>query len=126
MSSTRRALDRRSGDVPPGGSASSRLDRVIAGLVWWWRAVPLVLFAPLIATALGVPEVRDEFGRVFGLAAVGSAVGAPAVGFVVALVGGRRQALRRFAVMGAVSGGLVLSLWGLLVLLAECPAGHHC
>ncbi|MFF3679154.1 hypothetical protein ACFYYS_34965 [Streptomyces sp. NPDC002120] len=99
---------------------------MIAGLVWWWRAAPLVLFAPLIATALGVPEVRDEFGRVFGLAALGSAVAAPAVGFMVALVGGRRQALRRFAVMGAVSGAIVLLLWVLLELLAECPDGHHC
>ncbi|MFF4429090.1 hypothetical protein ACFYZ4_07935 [Streptomyces sp. NPDC001513] len=80
----------------------------------------------MIATALGVPEVRDEFGRVFGLAALGSAVAAPAVGCVVALVGSRRQALRRFAVMGAVSGALVLLLWVLLVLLAECPDGHHC
>ncbi|MEU1489807.1 hypothetical protein ABZ456_06065 [Streptomyces sp. NPDC005776] len=114
-----------SGDVPRRRMPSG-VDRVITGLSWWWVAAPLVLLTPVIALALGFPEVREEFGRTFGLAALGSAVAAPAVGFVVALIGRRRQARRRFAIMGAMSSVPVLFFWVFGVLLAECPDGYHC
>ncbi|TPQ24074.1 hypothetical protein FGD71_000830 [Streptomyces sporangiiformans] len=89
-------------------------------------ATPLILLTPAIAHAMGFPEMREEFGRIFGLAALSSAVAAPAMGFVVALVGPRRQARRRFAIMGAVSSVPVLFFWAFGVLLAECPDGYHC
>ncbi|AVH61026.1 hypothetical protein C4B68_07380 [Streptomyces dengpaensis] len=88
-------------------------------------ATPLILLTPAIALAMGFPEVREEFGGIFGLAALSGAVAAPAMGFVVAL-GRRRQARRRFAIMGAVSSVPVLFFWVFGVLLAECPDGYHC
>jgi MFS-type transporter involved in bile tolerance (Atg22 family) len=87
---------------------------------------PLILLTPAIALAMGFAEVREEFGRVFGLAALSSAVVSPAMGAVVALVGRRRRACRRFAIMGAVSSVPVLFFWIFGVLLAECPDGYHC
>ncbi|MEU4096148.1 hypothetical protein [Streptomyces sp. NPDC026673] len=117
---------RRSGEVVPDGRTPSGVDRVIKGMAWWWMASPLILLTPLITLIAGFPEVREEFGRVFGLAALTSAVVAPATGFLVALVGRRRQARRRFAVMGAVSGVPVLFFLVFGVLFAECPDGYHC
>ncbi|USQ86140.1 hypothetical protein NFX46_22010 [Streptomyces phaeoluteigriseus] len=126
MSSLGVSPDPRSGDVPPDRRIPSGVDRVITGLSCWWVAAPLLFLTPVIARAMGFPEVREEFGRIFGLAALGSAVVAPAVGFVVALIGRRRRARRRFAIMGAVSSVPVLFFWVFGVLLAECPDGYHC
>ncbi|MFJ9030865.1 hypothetical protein ACIRQP_20510 [Streptomyces sp. NPDC102274] len=89
-------------------------------------AAPLVLLTPLIARSMGFPGVRDEYGAIFGWAAVASAVIAPTMGFVVAHVNRRRRARRRFAIMGAVSSVPILFLWIFGVLLAECPDGYHC
>ncbi|MFC8228126.1 hypothetical protein [Streptomyces sp. NPDC057287] len=102
------------------------MDRVITVLAWWWAATPLILLIPVIAHVRGAPEVREQFGRMFGSAALISAVAAPAMGFALALVRHRPQARRRFAVMGAVSAVPVLFFWVFGVLLAECPDGSHC
>ncbi|MFB7556107.1 hypothetical protein [Streptomyces brevispora] len=126
MSSLRVGPDPRSGDVLPDRRMPSGVDRVITGLSWWWVAASLIWLTPVIALAMGFPAVREEFGRIFGLAALGSAVVAPAVGFVVALIGRRRQARRRFAMMGAMSSVPILFFWVFGVLLAECPDGYHC
>ncbi|MFD5748568.1 hypothetical protein [Streptomyces sp. NPDC127033] len=119
MPSLRLAPDRRSQDVPPDGPTPSGVDRVITGLSWWWAAAPLVLLTPAIAYAMGFPEIREEFGRAFGLAALISAVTAPTVGCAVALAGGRRRARQRFVIMGAVSGVPVLFFLVFGILLAE-------
>ncbi|MEV6162826.1 hypothetical protein AB0L71_13025 [Streptomyces sp. NPDC052052] len=95
-------------------------------LSWWWMATPLVFLTPAIAFALGAPQVREEMGWMFALAALISAVAAPAMGIVLAHVGRRPQARRRFTIMGAVSSALVLFFWVFGVLLAECPDGYHC
>ncbi|MER5281176.1 hypothetical protein ABT025_36385 [Streptomyces sp. NPDC002809] len=126
MPSLRVGPDPRSGDVPPDRPKPAGVDRVITALSYWWAASPLILLTPVIAFAMGFPEVREEFGRAFGAAALGSAVVAPAAGSVVALIGHRRQARRRFLVMGVVSGVPVLFFWVFGVLLAECPDGRHC
>ncbi|MEU9093543.1 hypothetical protein ACIOEW_30285 [Streptomyces sp. NPDC087901] len=126
MPSLRVGPDPRSGDVQPDRRMPSGVDRVITGLSYWWAASPLILLTPVIALAMGFPEVREEFGRACGLAALGSAVVVPAAGAVVAITGHRRQARRRFAVMGAVSSVPVLFFWVFGVLLAECPGSHHC
>lgn len=89
-------------------------------------ASPLILLTPVTALALGFPGVRAQFGMEFALAALVGAVVAPVSGFVVALVGHRRRARRRFTVMGAVSGVPILYIWVFAVLLAECPDGYHC
>ncbi|MER8068954.1 hypothetical protein ABTZ59_11755 [Streptomyces sp. NPDC094034] len=68
---------------------------------------------------MGFPGVRDEYGLVFGWTALISAVAAPTVGFVVALVSRRRRARRRFAIMGAVSSVPILFFWIFGVLLGE-------
>lgn len=115
-----------SDDVPLDRRMPSGVDRAITWLSWWWVAAPLILVTPVIALAAGFPEVREESGRMFGWAALVSAAVAPAVGGVVAVVGGRRQACRRFAVMGAVSSVPILFFWVFGVLLAECPDGYHC
>ncbi|MFD7289732.1 hypothetical protein [Streptomyces sp. NPDC059863] len=75
---------------------------------------------------MGFPGVRDEYGVMFGWAALISAVVAPTAGFVVALVRRRRRARRRFAAMGAVSSVPILFFWIFGILLAECPSGYHC
>ncbi|MET8854672.1 hypothetical protein [Streptomyces sp. NPDC004579] len=101
------------------------MDRLITGLSWWWVASPLILLAPAIAFAMGLPDMRREFGEMFGLAALTSAMAAPTLGFVVASRSRRRQALRRFIIMGTLSSGLALFLiFG--VLYTECPDGYHC
>ncbi|MGW0331511.1 hypothetical protein ACWD0J_06460 [Streptomyces sp. NPDC003011] len=87
---------------------------------------PLILLTPVIASAMGAPEVREEFGELFALVAVISAVAASATGFTLALGGHRRQARRRFAIMGVVSSVSVLLFWVFGVLLAECSDGYHC
>ncbi|AWW41735.1 hypothetical protein [Streptomyces cadmiisoli] len=89
-------------------------------------ATPFILLTPAIALAMGFPGIRDEFGRIFGLAALIGAVVAPVMGFTVALVQRRRRDRRRFAIMGAVSSVPVLFFWIFGVLLAECPDGYHC
>ncbi len=101
------------------------MDRAILGLSLWWLVSPLILLTPTVSHAMGFPAVRDEFGTMFGTAALCSAVIPPAVGFAVALAGHRRQARRRFAVMGAV-GSVPVLFWAFGVLLAECPDGYHC
>lgn len=116
--------DPRSGDVPDRRMPSGA-DRAITWLSLWWVAGPLVLFTPAIARAAGFPRVLEEFGGIFWWAAPAGAVVAPAAGLVVAHLGRRRKAFRRFIVMATLSGALVLAgVFG--VLLAECPDGHHC
>ncbi|MER6133693.1 hypothetical protein [Streptomyces sp. NPDC001815] len=118
--------DLRPSAVPSGDRSPSGVDRVITGLSWWWVVAPVILLTPAVAHAMGVPEVREEWGRLFGLAALLSMVVAPAAGLAVALVGRRRRARRRFIVMGAVSSLPVLFFWVFGVLFAECPDGYHC
>ncbi|MFD9866551.1 hypothetical protein ACFXI8_08910 [Streptomyces niveus] len=89
-------------------------------------ASPLILLTPAGALAMGFPGVRAEFGMEFIWAALVGAVVAPVTGFVVAHMGHRRRARRRFAVMGAVSAVPILYFWVFAVLLAECPDGYHC
>lgn len=89
-------------------------------------ASPLILLTPATALAMGFPGVRAEFGPEFALTALVSAVVAPVAGFVVALVGRRPRARRRFTVMAVVSGAPILFMWIFAVLLAECPDGYHC
>lgn len=86
---------------------------------WWWVASPLILLAPAIAMAMGLPEVRAESGAMFGLAALISAVAAPTVGFVVSHIARRQRARRRFVVMGAVSSVPVLFFLVFGLLLSE-------
>lgn len=105
--------------VPPRGRASSGVDWVIRGMSWWWVASPLILLAPAIAMAMGLPEVRAESGAMFGLTALISAVAAPTVGFVVSHVARRQRARRRFVVMGAVSSVPVLFFLVFGLLLSE-------
>ncbi|MFD0020071.1 hypothetical protein [Streptomyces sp. NPDC058382] len=114
------------GNVPSEHRMPSTVDRVITGLSWWWVTAPLILATPAVALAVGFPQVREEFGKILALSALGSAVVAPAVGFAVALTCGQRQARRRFAIMGAVTSVPVLFFWIFGVLLAECPDGYHC
>ncbi|WP_381791191.1 hypothetical protein [Streptomyces niveus] len=89
-------------------------------------ASPLILLTPVTALAMGFPGVRAEFGMEFVSAALVGAVVAPVAGFVVAHVGHRRRARRRFTIMGAVSAVPILYFWVFAVLLAECPDGYHC
>ncbi|MFE5923091.1 hypothetical protein [Streptomyces sp. NPDC056468] len=113
------APDRRSSDVPPDEHARSPVDRVITVLSWWWVAAPFILVTPPIAHRLGFPVVRDQFGLVFALTAVISAVAAPVAGFTVALVARRRRARGRFVMMGVVTSVPLLFFWVFGVLLAE-------
>ncbi|MFI8181074.1 hypothetical protein OG539_07805 [Actinacidiphila glaucinigra] len=117
---------RRSRDAVSDGRPPSSVDRAVTALSCWWLTTLPVLLTPVIAHKLGFPHVRDDFGRFFGTAALISAVLAPLLGFVVALVARRRRARGRFVVMGAVSGVPVLFFWVFGVLLAECPDGYHC
>ncbi|MFD5519322.1 hypothetical protein [Streptomyces sp. NPDC127066] len=88
--------------------------------------MPLVMFAPAIAYAVGLPDVRREIGWVFGLAGLFAAALAPAAGLMVARVGDRRPARGRFLVMAAVSTPPILCLLFFGVLFPECPDGYHC
>ncbi|TXL89972.1 hypothetical protein [Streptomyces sp. IB2014 016-6] len=126
MSSSGVTPDRSPGAAPPDGPAYSGLDRTIRALSWWWTASPLILLTPVLALATGFPGVRAQFGIEFASAALVGAVVAPVAGFVVAHVGHRRRARRRFTVMGAVSAVPILFIWVFAVLLAECPDGYHC
>ena len=99
---------------------------MITWLSLWWMASPLILFAPAIARAMGFPWVMEEFGSIFWWAAPTGAMVAPATGLVVACIGHRQKALRRFTIMATLSGALVLTGWVFGVLLAECPDGYHC
>ncbi|WP_240658308.1 hypothetical protein [Streptomyces populi] len=65
-------------------------------------------------------------GWVFVLMALFTAVLAPTTGFVVAQIRDRREARRRFLIMAAVSGGLILFFLLSGVLFSECPDGYHC
>lgn len=125
MSSLSVGPDRRSGDVPDGRMPSG-VDRAITWLSLWWMASPLILFAPAIARAMGFPWVMEEFGSIFWWAAPTGAMVAPATGLVVARIGRRQKALRRFIIMATLSSALVLAAWVFGVLLAECPDGYHC
>lgn len=126
MPSVSATPDRRFSDVPPGERTPSAVDRAITVLSWWWVAAPLILVTPPIAHRLGFPVVRDEFGLMFALTAVTSAVAAPVAGFLVALVARRRRARGRFVIMGVVTSVPLLFFWVFGVLLAECPDGYHC
>lgn len=108
------------------GPAPARVDRIIRALSWWWASAPLLLFAPAIAYAVGLPDVRREIGWVFGLMALFTAALAPTAGLVVAQVGGRGEARRRFLIMAAVSGVPILFFLFFGVLFPECPDGYHC
>ncbi|MFE1287210.1 hypothetical protein [Streptomyces sp. NPDC058751] len=101
------------------------MDRIIRALSWWWASVPLLLFAPAIAYAMGTPDLRGEIGWVFSLTALFIAVVAPVAGLVVAQVGDRREARLRFVIMTALSSVPVLLLLS-AVLFPECPDGYHC
>ncbi|MFI1467111.1 hypothetical protein [Streptomyces wuyuanensis] len=70
--------------------------------------------------------MRLEIGWAFGLMALFTAVLAPAVGFVVARVAGRREVRGRFLIMAAVSGVPILFFLFFGVLFPECPDGYHC
>ncbi|TRO59030.1 hypothetical protein E4K73_36735 [Streptomyces sp. IB201691-2A2] len=104
----------------------SGVDRAITWLSLWWMASPLILFAPAIARAMGFPWVMEEFGSIFWWAAPTGAMVAPVTGLVVARIGRRQKALRRFIIMATLSSALVLAAWVFGVLLAECPDGYHC
>lgn len=104
----------------------ARADRIIRALSWGWASAPLITFAPAIARAMGLPDVRREIGWVFGLTGLFTFALAPAAGFVVARVSNRRQARARFLVMAAVSTPPILSLLFFGVLFPECPDGYHC
>ncbi|MFF3417334.1 hypothetical protein ACFYW9_21920 [Streptomyces sp. NPDC002698] len=88
--------------------------------------MPLVMFAPAIAHAMGLPDVRREIGWVFGLTGLFIAALVPAAGFVVARVSDRRQARGRFLVMASVSTPPILFFLFFGVLFPECPDGYHC
>ncbi|MFD6553163.1 hypothetical protein [Streptomyces sp. NPDC058398] len=120
------APESRRGGTTPTGLTPARADRTIRALSWWWASTPLILFAPAIARAMGLPDVRREIGWVFALMALFTAVLAPAAGFVVARVSGRRKARGRFLAMAVVSSAPILSFFLLLVLFPECPDGYHC
>lgn len=104
----------------------ARTDRIIRALSWGWASAPLITFAPAIAHAMGLPDVRREIGWVFGLTGLFTVALAPAAGFVVARVSNRRQARGRFLVMAAVSTPPILCLLFFGVLFPECPDGYHC
>ncbi|MEU2602916.1 hypothetical protein ABZ669_38665 [Streptomyces hirsutus] len=126
MSSSGIAPESRRGGTRSTGLAPARADRIIRALSWWWASAPLLLFAPAIAHAMGLPDVRRETGWVFGLMALVTAVLAPAAGFMVAQLGDRREARGRFLIMAAVSSVPILFFLFFGVLLAECPDGYHC
>ncbi|MFD8535080.1 hypothetical protein [Streptomyces rubrogriseus] len=99
---------------------------MITALSWWWASAPLLLFAPAIAYAMGLPDVRREVGWVFGLLALLTAALAPTAGLVAARIGDRREARGRFLIMAAVSSVSILFFLFFGVLFAECPDGYHC
>lgn len=70
--------------------------------------------------------MRQETGWTFGVIALFTAALAPAAGFVVAKVGRRRVARRRFLIMATVSGVPILFFLFFGVLFPECPDGYHC
>ncbi|PKT67488.1 hypothetical protein CW362_40190 [Streptomyces populi] len=126
MSSSGIAPESRHGARGSTGLVPARADRIIRAVSWWWASTPLLLFAPAIAHAMGLPGVRREMGWVFVLMALFTAVLAPTTGFVVAQIRDRREARRRFLIMAAVSGGLILFFLLSGVLFSECPDGYHC
>ncbi|MGW6287341.1 hypothetical protein [Streptomyces sp. NPDC055107] len=126
MSSSGIAPESRCGGTVPTGLAPARADRIIRALSWWWASAPLILFAPTIVHAMGLPDVRQETGWTFGVIALFTAALAPAAGFVVAKVGRRRVACRRFLIMATVSGVPILFFLFFGVLFPECPDGYHC
>ncbi|PIA98585.1 hypothetical protein B1C81_39335 [Streptomyces sp. HG99] len=75
-------------------------------------------------------QSRDPiWARVSGAllaASMGGVVAAPAIGLVLALVGRRWRARRRFAAMAAVSAAVIILLLLLWELIRECPDGYHC
>lgn len=110
----------------PTGLAPARADRIIRALSWWWASAPLLLFAPAIAYAMGLPDVRREVGWIFGLMALCTAALAPTAGLVVAQVWDRREARGRFLIMAAVSCVPILLFLFFGVLFPGCPDGYHC
>ncbi|MFJ9107350.1 hypothetical protein [Streptomyces sp. NPDC102283] len=126
MSSSGIAPESRGGGTVPAGLAPARADRIIRALSWWWASAPLLLFTPTIVHATGLPDMRQEAGWTFGLIALFTVALAPAAGFVVAKVGQRRAARRRFLIMATLSGVLILFLLFFGVLFSECPDGYHC
>ncbi|MFE2532088.1 hypothetical protein [Streptomyces sp. NPDC059371] len=108
------------------GLVPARTDGIIRALSCWWASAPLLLFAPAIAHAMGLPDARRDTGWVFGLVALFTAVLAPAAGLVVAQVRDRRKARGRFLTMATVSSVLILAFLIFGVLLPECPDGYHC
>ncbi|MFD5900046.1 hypothetical protein ACFWHG_00920 [Streptomyces microflavus] len=113
-------------ETGPTGLAPARADRIIRALTWWWASAPLLLFAPAIAHAMGLSDVRQEIGWACSLMALLTAVLAPAAGLVVAQVEDRRDARRRFLIMAVVSSVPILFFLFFGVLFPECPNGSHC
>ncbi|MEU6705439.1 hypothetical protein [Streptomyces wuyuanensis] len=126
MSPSGIAPEGRRGGSSSTGVAPARADRIIRALTWWWASAPLLLFAPAIAQAMGMPDVRREVGLAFALMALFTAVLAPAAGFVVARVGSRPEVRGRFLIMTVLSGVPILFFLFFGVLFAECPDGYHC
>ncbi|MFG2755329.1 hypothetical protein [Streptomyces wuyuanensis] len=120
------APEGRRGGSSSTGLASARADRTIRALSWWWASAPLLLFAPAIAQAMGLPDVRREVGWAFALMALFTAVLAPAAGLVVARVGDRPEARGRFLIMAVLSGVPIFFFLFFGVLFPECPDGYHC
>ncbi|MFJ3036985.1 hypothetical protein [Streptomyces tendae] len=120
------APERRRGAGGPTGLVPARADRIIRALSWWWASAPLLLFAPAIAYAMGLPDVRREVGWVFGLLALLTAALAPTAGLVAAQIGDRREARGRFLIMAAVSSVSILFFLFFGVLFPECPEGYYC
>ncbi|MFE6331702.1 hypothetical protein ACFVOK_00570 [Streptomyces sp. NPDC057798] len=124
MSSSEIAPQGRRGRTKSTGLVPARADRIIRALSWWWASAPFLLFTPAIAYAMGLPDLRQEIGWVFGLMALFTAVLAPAAGFVVARVGDRREARGRFLILAVMSGGILSFLFH-GVLFPECPDGSR-
>ncbi|MET9608882.1 hypothetical protein ABZZ17_28110 [Streptomyces sp. NPDC006512] len=105
---------------PPG--------RAVGLLGRWWMASPACFVAAVLVGAFAQTRYLVDEWALAALvwAGLGGLVLAPAVGLGIALFGGRRDVLRRFAVMGAVSAVAVLLFFAFWEFASECPDGYHC
>ncbi|MEJ3747851.1 hypothetical protein WEI85_31735 [Actinomycetes bacterium KLBMP 9797] len=97
-------------NAPAVASAVTTADRAITALTVWWLAFPVAICAGVgIFAEPSRYAFWDAIGKALLWVGLGGAAVAPAAGIVVALIGRRRRACWRFALMGAVSiSGAVL------------------